>query len=1047
MKNRYSLAKIFLLIGFLAMDQFVSSQTETGKIWITFEDLSILPNNENGRMVSNSPEFQTYINQYNITKATQILPASKNPELLKVYELECNCNPVELIQTLNNNIKSLKRPELAPEYELLYQPNDYNLAFAVDYALDIINVKNAWDITRGDTSVVIAISDANFDLNSPELVGKYNYAQPNISDPNIHHGTAVAIEAAGNTDNNYGKSSVASKSRLRLYSMGYNALLEACYANVDVINLSWSAGCGMSYYGQSVCDELYNNGVIIVAAAGNGSTCGGPNNYVYPASFNHVIAVTSIGSANNHIPFSGVIHQHNDKVDICAPGYAVPLVAANGWTTVTSGTSFASPIVTGVVGLILAANPCLTVDQVEQILKETAYNIDGLNPTFAGLLGAGRVDAALAVARAKEINTLNLTTEFSFICEKQVGGATVVPTNGIAPFTYQWNNGSTENNIHDIARGVYSVIVNDAFGCHATATVEIAGPVVNYDYSGNIKVNANNFELVDLNNDGIIKIEGALIINENVQFELNNKKLQFGYLNGNNFSGIIINNGATLAIQNHTLIKGISTCNSKWDGIEIKDNVKYYATSFEKSVPSYHSLPGKLIMNNSSIHNARIAIKTTSTIENDSTNILGKFNISNSLFYDNEIGIFAISNTFSNSIKNTVIQSLFVIEDSSLMNVKHIELNHVENIVLVKNGFFGNKKTPVNDARGTAVSATNSSLLITGDTNKDLTESNVKGNDFYNLTKGIDFVVTDFKNKSIQITGSYFNNVSQAIKIDSYANGLIAKNEMYQPSGDANQQSFGIYIGDHNQLIITENTITTQFKEQQNLYGIILNNTNENMVNIYKNGFKGNFTAANYFDGDNLKTSIDCNTYNGESTFDWYINSGKLKNQDGVNAEGLSVVYKNTFSECNAKNSQININPNAESLIYQTTSEYMPSCTSAGVEKALILQNIQQNTCKSLFEKDSIATIDNPVKNNSSDDSTYTSLFPNPSIGYTLVNWNGVNIDKIEVFNTIGELLLHKNVQGQQGTQTINNLAAGTYFVKLSYEDKLLLTEKLIVNY
>jgi hypothetical protein len=74
-------------------------------------------------------------------------------------------------------------------------------------------------------------------------------------------------------------------------------------------------------------------------------------------------------------------------------------------------------------------------------------------------------------------------------------------------------------------------------------------------------------------------------------------------------------------------------------------------------------------------------------------------------------------------------------------------------------------------------------------------------------------------------------------------------------------------------------------------------------------------------------------------------------------------------------------------------------------------------------------------------------VFPNPSVGYTVVNWNGINVDRIEVYNTIGELLLNKNVSGKQGSQMINNLSTGTYFVKLSYEEHILKTEKLIVNF
>ncbi len=58
--------------------------------------------------------------------------------------------------------------------------------------------------------------------------------------------------------------------------MNYNEVLDASYAGHRVINLSWSSGCSYNQYVQDIINEVYENGTFIVAAAGNGSTCGGP---------------------------------------------------------------------------------------------------------------------------------------------------------------------------------------------------------------------------------------------------------------------------------------------------------------------------------------------------------------------------------------------------------------------------------------------------------------------------------------------------------------------------------------------------------------------------------------------------------------------------------------------------------------------------------------------------------------------------------------------------------------------------------------------------
>ncbi|MCE2743470.1 MAG: S8 family peptidase [Fluviicola sp.] len=1044
MKNLYTLKKAIFILIIIFINVSAFSQSANEKIWVTFNDVSILPVKSKEKLTSSSAQLQSLINQFSITKVSQALSASKNPQLQKVYELECNCNSVELVQSLNK-VKGLLKPELAPVYETMFDPNDYNLNFSTDWALDLIKAKQAWDITTGDTSVVIGVSDANFDLNHQEFVGKVNYADPNLTDPNVNHGTAVAIQAAGGFNNGYGKSSVGGNCHLRLYSMGYNSLLQATYDGVDIINASWAASCGYSDYGQSVCDEVYNNGVVLIAAAGNGGTCGGANNLVYPSAYNHVISVTSISSADNHQRIVGnpnATHQHNSTVDISSPGYAVQLAYANGVFATAGGTSFATPIVSGVAGLILSVNPCLTVDQVEQILKESAVNIDNINPSYIGIIGAGRVDAAAAVARAKQILTLDLVAESNFNCASQSGEASVTASNGSAPFNYVWSNGNTNSTISNLNQGTYDVTVTDSKGCKGQTSLVISGPTVNFDYQSSVKINNSNASLVDINNDGIIKIKGDLIIDHNVVYSINNKKIQFGKENSNDFSSLVINSGAILTIDNHTILKGLSVCKSKWEGIEIKDNKLLYNDLYSKNTILTSKKSGKLIMKDVSIHDANTAINVVSSINEDSLTIYGEFSIEKSVFYNDEKGLNIKSNKNANS-NNLISNSIFITEDSSIVNPMYINLQNVENLIVTKNKFFGNNQT-ISQNKGIALNAINSSIFVAADSTTDMTNMDSKGNEFYNLTFGVIARNDDHKNRPIQITSSYFDQVNQAINLESHLSGIIFGNEFSQPSGTFELESFAMKIGENNTLLISENNVNTFHKEQDKVFGIKLNNTFANSVKIYKNTFDGSFTASNYFDGDNLNTTVDCNTYTGESNHNWYVNSGKLKNQDGIDDKGLSTIYANTFSDCSGKNSQIFVSPNAESMIYQSKAELMPTCYSVGFQPAVITKNYKENTCKSFFDKsgeivDQSIVLDSTILLNS-------MVFPNPSVGYTVVNWNGINVDRIEVFNTVGELLLDKNVSGKQGTQSINNLSSGTYFIKLSFEDHILKTEKLIVN-
>lgn len=421
-----------------------------------------IPNYESKRN-----EVLNSISDLNITGIKKAFPSSRNSELQQVYQINCNCDINELLVRASKNSNFVK-PEIGPEYRVLDTPNDYTI-YGYDYALNSIKAEQAWDITHGDTSVVIAITDVNYYYNHEELGGKIVYRTTENNTTEYTHGTAVAITAAGNTNNWAGKSSIGYNSSLQLRTMDYNELLESTYSGAKVINASWASSCYFNYYAQEIINEVYNNGSVIVAAAGNGSTCGNPSTEVYPASYDHVISVTSIGSSNNHertIGNPSTTHQHNLKVDISAPGYDVMLSTAPGQYVTGNGTSFASPFVSGTVALMFSVNPCLTPDQVEYILKQTADStIYNVNQNYIGLLGEGKLNSYEAVRMAKHFNTFNggLKTDVNCIDSKrQVKFDNV---SGQLPLSFKWSNGSTNDKIEIDSTNLYSVEITDNKGC------------------------------------------------------------------------------------------------------------------------------------------------------------------------------------------------------------------------------------------------------------------------------------------------------------------------------------------------------------------------------------------------------------------------------------------------------------------------------------------------------------------------------------------------------------------------------------------------------
>jgi len=300
--------------------------------------------------------------------------------------------------------------------------------------LELINARRAWNITTGDLNVVIGVRDSNFNVEHSEISNKVVATYGNVNS-NGEHGLSVAGTAAGDTNNNIGFSSIGYNTSLALSTgtlvsgtngyAGASLFMAENNSNIKVINISLG-GAGTPLTAQADAFEVLKDSlnVTVVVAAGNGQQSNTPNNvYYYPASYEHVIGVSSVGSYNKYghvydngasvdwkdvheqvIGVSAYNHQHNDSIDIVAPGYNVPAPRLSNSYVVGTGTSYASPIVAGTAALMYAVNPGITAERVKEILQETAddkiYDIPE-NAPYIGALGAGRVNAYGAVLKAQ----------------------------------------------------------------------------------------------------------------------------------------------------------------------------------------------------------------------------------------------------------------------------------------------------------------------------------------------------------------------------------------------------------------------------------------------------------------------------------------------------------------------------------------------------------------------------------------------------------------------------------------------------------------------
>ena len=352
-------------------------------------------------------------------------------DLSLIYEfLYTSDNKIE--EVINSIISSGMVTYAQPHYipQLLYTPNDPFIAS--QYYLRKIDALNAWNLSEGDTNIIIGIVDTGTDLFHPDLQGniKYNYYDPidgidndndgytdnyygwdlgsNDNNPQVDpvvpfgcHGVHVSGIASATTDNGVGISGVGFKCKFLpikitddagTITMGYEGIVYAVDHGCSIVNCSWGDTYSAGAFGQDIINyAAVNMNAIVVAAAGNILA---PLNY-YPASYDNVISVGRIDS------FDVLTGSYSQYIDICAPGESIYSTWCSGGYTVSGGSSMSSPIIAGCAGILKSYFPSLNAMQIAEQLKVTSDVIDTIaaNHTYHEKMGCGRVNLYNALTK------------------------------------------------------------------------------------------------------------------------------------------------------------------------------------------------------------------------------------------------------------------------------------------------------------------------------------------------------------------------------------------------------------------------------------------------------------------------------------------------------------------------------------------------------------------------------------------------------------------------------------------------------------------------
>lgn len=380
-----------------------------------------------------------------------------------------------------------------------HTPNDPMLS--QQWAVTVMKLQEAWDVTKGDSTVVIGDVDSGVDWQHQDLSlsiyrntkewgsngelstnGKDDdgnglvddwhgwdfigtgTAQAPVPDNNpmdgaLGHGTNTSGCAAATANNGLGIA--GSGYRVKILPVkasgetsqgiddGYSGIKYAADMGCRVINCSWGSAGAYSQALQDLINYANAKGALIVGSSGNNLL---DNDVVphYPSAFDHVLNVGSIesgGGASNWCTYGTSVH-------VYAPGSSVLTTKKGGSYESPTGTSFSAPLTAGVAALVFSLHPDWTPDQVLKQIRVTsdpfstpaqpkrfgrinAFKAVSLNSTLTDIPGLYLRNFSVTTPTGTMFTKIGQTAKVEFLLEN-----VLAPTSANTTATVEFDNGT-----------------------------------------------------------------------------------------------------------------------------------------------------------------------------------------------------------------------------------------------------------------------------------------------------------------------------------------------------------------------------------------------------------------------------------------------------------------------------------------------------------------------------------------------------------------------------------------------------------------------------
>jgi subtilisin family serine protease len=280
-----------------------------------------------------------------------------------------------------------------------------------------IHATAAWEETKGQSTVVVAVLDTGVDVAHPDLKNKLvsrgrDLVNDDLDASDDHwHGTHVAGIIGAETNNGFGIAGVAWNCKI----LPVKVLDKTGVGTVSqlVLGIIWAADNGahvinMSFGGDEGAEALkdalkyaYTKKVVCVASVGNDG-----KDVDFPAAYDdYVLAVAATDYKDEWPTYSAP----GSEVDVAAPGESI-LSLVPAWSVpeddlpyrFRSGTSMAAAHASGLAALVRSIRPWLTAKDIMNVIRYTADDVNGDKlPGIDKYLGYGRINMERALVPAK----------------------------------------------------------------------------------------------------------------------------------------------------------------------------------------------------------------------------------------------------------------------------------------------------------------------------------------------------------------------------------------------------------------------------------------------------------------------------------------------------------------------------------------------------------------------------------------------------------------------------------------------------------------------